>query len=200
MHTKTFKKTSVLIFSGSNDRAIIAFCRFAQKKDINFLIIARNKKDNIFKTIYRTNVIHTRNKEKINITDIIEYIKIARTKSGLTQKNTILILPATEYINRILCSNVKKLKKINICTGLPNKKIYEMVSDKFSFSKICKNFGIKTPSEYRNIPNKFPFVIKPKKYQNFKKIIDKPAIINNAKELNTYWLKKQKKIIIFKNL
>ncbi len=172
----------LLIFSGYNQRAVISFCRYAILRNILFKIVARDKNDTILKSKYANYVLQIRKSSKLSYTEIVDMADLAKYRLNTS---SILILPSTEYLNRILIRNSKDLKKHNIFHGLCRKKIYETISDKFSFGKLCSDFNIKTPRILKETAN-YPIVIKSKRYFSSKNQIVKPVIINTEKEKNKF--------------
>ncbi|GGK60389.1 MULTISPECIES: ATP-grasp domain-containing protein [Flavobacteriaceae] len=181
---------SVLIFSGNNDRAIIAFCRYAMLNNISFSIVTNGGNDLIFNTAFKRNVICTREFNKLSIENILFYVENIRKNSGV---DTVFILPSTEYLNRFLINHKTALEQNNIDTGLCGKKLYELISDKYSFSEKCKDFKIDVPKEFDEFPKAYPYIIKPKLYKTTESKIDKPTIITSKKDLKKYWKDKDLK-------
>ena len=73
----------VIIFSGFNQRAVIAFIRTLEKLSVDYAIIACTKNDTIFKTKYKNKVITTRQVLQLDLNDIIiEKDKKASVKYG----------------------------------------------------------------------------------------------------------------------
>ncbi|MBK7762867.1 MAG: methyltransferase [Bacteroidetes bacterium] len=180
----------VLIFSGSNDRAVIAFCRFACQHQVSISIISNGIEDVILNSDYKKFVIATRRKNILIVDEILEFANKARSISNCEK---LIILPSTEYLNRFLLDNRLILSENNIVIPLCEKSIYELISDKYSFGELCKNENLHIPFEYPEKPNKYPFVIKPKYYQIAKQeILDKPAIIYNDIDFDNYFLNKNK--------
>lgn len=177
----------VLIFSGNNQRAVIAFCRFSIEKNIDFYIIANSAEDSILNSQYKDRVIFIREKNKLTIEDTIKYTSIIKENS---KQKEVFILPSTEYLNRFLLEHKNVLNENKISFGLCKKETYQLVSNKLSFSNYCKNNGIKTPKEFNSFPSHYPYIIKPKKYQNSNNKIDNPAVITNEKDFENYWKNK----------
>jgi len=186
---------ALLIFSGSNDRAIIAFCRYAEIVKIDYAIVANGEEDLIFLTEYKKNVISIREKNHLSNDNILLYAEVVKSKFSV---NEVLILPSTEYLNRFLLDNQIVLNSNNITFGLCNKELYQKISDKHDFGTLCKKYEIKTPKEFSYKPDVFPYVIKPKKYFNSKLQVNfKPSIINNVKEEQEFLLDKNKSEFYF---
>ena len=171
----------LLIFSGSNDRAIISFCRYASKRGIDFYIVANGSNDNIFISDYKDKVFKVRERNKLTIDDVLNFAGQIKNYS-----NEVAVLPSTEYINRLLVKNEQILKLNHIYTGLCSEALYQRISDKHSFGEMCRNHNILVPREYTKKPTVYPYVIKPKNYNVGEKILDKPAIICDESDYDIY--------------
>lgn len=174
-------KKGIIVISGYNMRAIISFLRVCVINEVPFYIIASGNDDPIFLTKYHSNVSYVRVDNDIErIYDIIMYVKFAE------KLDEAFILPSTEYLNRYLLNNVNKFKAGNIKIKLINKELYEKISDKFSFSEMCENNGIKVPYIYKNYNDiKYPIIAKPKSYFDY---IGKPKKISNKKDFENFLL------------
>lgn len=181
-------KNIVLIFSGYNNRAVVAFCRFATQKQIPFYIVTSNKNDLIYKTDYKSNIIFERTEANLSLKHILDVSDLIKKKKVF---ENLFILPSTEYLNRLLLDCKEQLYKKNIRFGLCDKDIYELISDKLSFGKLCKDKFINIPTQVSVETIKFPIVVKPKTYFNNKKEIFAPAIINSTEELDKYFKDKK---------
>lgn len=177
------KNQGVLILSGFNIRAVVAFCRWAEKKDITYHIIARNKSDPIFLTDFCSSVFFTRENDTIKLEEFCGWIK--SIKKNYSYDN-ILILPSTEFLNRFIINNRKEIEIFGGVIPLVDKKLYENISDKYSFGEICLNFGLSVPKEYRKIPEYFPFVAKPISYYSISQRQLKPYLIYNVKDMENF--------------
>ncbi len=181
---------SVLIYSGNNQRAVVAFCRYAKKASLNFYIIANGEDDTIYNTEHSKNIILTREKNKLSIESVIENCQLVKR---ISKYDKLIILPSTEFLNRFLLDNREQLLSLNIEIGLCEKNIYETISDKYSFGKLCEKHGINIPKEINAQPTTFPFIVKPKQFRkNNQTLNEKPAIILNQKQLEDYFLSKEK--------
>jgi hypothetical protein len=179
----------LLIFSGSNDRAVITFCRYATNQNIEFYIVSNGENDLIYHSTYTNHIIASRPKNILNIEDIVDYVKIAKYKS---KQNQLVILPSTEYLNRFLLEHVSLLNAQHVFIGLCTKEAYTIISDKYSFGKLCQKAKLRVPLEYNSKPDFFPFVMKPKTYGlNLQKIHDKPALLYTELQYKNYIQNKQ---------
>ena len=160
----------ILVFSGYNPRAVISFCRIASEYNLDFDIIAKSDDDEILQTNYKNNVVLIRNSKDLSITHIFDII-------NKYNNSKIFILPSTEYLNRMLLSNKKELNDRNVFFGLTDEDTYNLISNKLSFSSLCKSYDIKIPIEYDFDLKKIPYVIKPKSYFNKDMSIDSPVLV-----------------------
>jgi predicted ATP-grasp superfamily ATP-dependent carboligase len=172
------KNTGILIISGYNNRAIISFCRFAKNDHIDFYIIAKNNDDIILLSEYKKSVIDIRKDEKLSIDDF-------RKWKQQINKDTAVILPSTEYLNRFILKNRKYLEDNGYIIPLCEENIYNEISDKYSFGRLCEKHGIQIPLEC-NADLKFPCVAKPKAYSTSTDLILKPELLYSEDSYKTF--------------
>jgi len=174
------KNALQLIFTGYNQRAVIAFIRTLSKNNIPFAIIAKSKDDTILQSSYKSSVYSIRKKKELDMVDIVNCIVETKKKN---HANNFLIAPSTEALNRFIIDNRDKFEELNCYTPLAEKKIYELISDKYSFSELCVNNGIKVPALYKSFKDaKLPFVAKPIKYFSKKGEVNSPVLILSVKD------------------
>jgi SAM-dependent methyltransferase len=169
---------SVLIISGFNQRAIISFCRFANENSIDFYIVAKDKNDTILLSNYRNRIVDIREKLSITLNDFEKW------KREINKKE-IVILPSAEYLNRFILENRKFLENINYIIPLCEMNLYNKISDKYSFTALCKKHKIIIPKEYSD-DLIYPCVAKPKQYFNRDGQIVKPAILYSKETQNAF--------------
>lgn len=172
-----------VLFSGWNNRAIIAFSRFCRKRELPFVIVTRGDDDPIYLTDFKNNVLSKRSSRTITL-ETFSQIKRHLAENGYTKP---IIVPSTEYLNRFLLTNREIIEEMGFCIPLCDELLYCKLSDKTSFEDLCLENGIATPLVLDN-PSKddIPFVIKPKSYFNCGEIADKPKIITDTEEYNRY--------------
>ena len=73
-------KTMALIFSGFNQRAVIAFLRTLDNNSLTYAIIANSLEDSILSSRYAGSVAAIREFMELNLDDMIARIAIAREK------------------------------------------------------------------------------------------------------------------------
>lgn len=175
----------IIIFSGYNQRAVIAFLRALKKNYIeNYIIIACSKEDTILKTLYKKHVYCIRNNKELNKKELLNIIIRA-----LKEKNEekALIIPSTESLNRFLLKNRSEFEEKGCIIPIVEKSLYEEISDKESFWKICKAEALCVP-QLMNIHEKFEksYVAKPKKYVARDGNTYSPILVFNSQEHNAF--------------
>lgn len=173
----------VLILSGYNIRAVVAFCRWASSLKIPFHLVARNKSDPIFLTKYSKSVSLVREHEQLQLEDLCGWI--SHTCEHYSYSN-VLVLPSTEFLNRFMVNNKNAIELAGGIVPLVVKELYEYISDKYTFGKLCLDFGISIPEEYQVLPAVFPFVAKPRNYASIEKRQLKPYLIYGVNDLSKF--------------
>ncbi len=151
-----------LIFSGYNQRAVVAFCREATRLKVPFCIFAKSEEDTIFKTIYKEQVYAIRTEKLLLKADLD--VCIAKTKTA-TNFTDFIILPSSEFLVRFFLENRAYYEHLNCTVPLVSSTLYAKVSDKYSFGKLCEEYGLLIPLEYQKPEHlHYPFVAKPRLY------------------------------------
>ena len=167
----------IIVFSGFNQRAIVAFIRTLVKNKLKFGIVAKSKDDPIFLTSYSKYVMTIRKTAALDLEDISNCL--FSLKKELPAKS-YLIAPSSEALNRFFLVHRQKFQNIGFSIPLVDQELYEMISDKYSFGELCKENGILIPKEYHNIEEiEHPFVAKPKSYFSDKTKVLSPIIVQN---------------------
>lgn len=178
-------KKCVIVFSGFNQRAVIAFLRTLEKNDVDYVIIAKSEEDDIFLTNYKHSVLAVRKSVSLVLEDLIESIKAVQR---VHKREEYVIAPTTEALNRFLLEKRESFEKMGCSIPLVDKNLYELISNKYSFGRLCYQHGILVPKEI-NINHDFelPLVAKPKKYfSSINGQVLSPIIIYNSHELEKF--------------
>ena len=130
---------ALLIFSGSNERAIVAFCRVLHSLGIAPLIVARTDQDVIFRTRYRQHVVATRRMDQLDLDDITRCLQEAHAH---TQGTRLVLCPTSEFLNLFLLQHREYLRQLGCEIPLVDYDLYRLVSDKYSFSRVCEAEGL----------------------------------------------------------
>ncbi len=170
------KKQAVLAISGYNIRAIIAFCRWATDRQLPFYLVASGEDDPIFLTSYADRVVSTRGSKSLSVQQFRDWYNLLKAKKSCDE---VLILPSTEYLNRFLLDNRAELEASNYIIPLAGRELYERISDKYSFVKMCRSNGLDVPDEWDQPPGSFPYVAKPRTYRTKNGKILAPQLIMN---------------------
>lgn len=165
---------AVLLLSGYNPRAVIAFCRWATQVGVHFHIIASGKKDPILLTKYAAQVDIIRESKVLSIDQFLIWVKTVFERYDYHQ---VLILPTTEYFNRFILRYRADLENAGCILPLVDKDLYEELSDKIKFARLCQSSGIDIPHEFGELPESPPFVAKPLSYFNREGIPIYPHLI-----------------------
>lgn len=169
-----------ILFSGFNQRAIISFLRTLTRYEQPYIIVARSDEDPILLTEYRHNVVLIRKTLSLDFENMIDCIRNAKKK---IQAREYIISPSTEALNRFFLKYQIEFNQLGCTIPLVNKNLYERISDKYSFGKLCKNYGIKIPSEYNEFEEaQIPFVAKPKRYFAADGSVFNPFLILSEKD------------------
>lgn len=157
MTTKNY--TRYVIFSGANERAIIASCRYFISNKIRFSIISRPAGDKVTSTSYRRYIHAIRKQDELDIEDMLHCVKEI-TKKFPTDK--LMLLPTAESINRIYLNFRQRFITTGLHSDLCDEETYMLISNKSSFIALLESFGLEAPKQI-NDPCELdiPFVAKP---------------------------------------
>ncbi len=173
-----------LIFSGFNQRAIIAFLRTLNKNEQPYAIIAKSPSDPILQTDYNSHVFSARNTVKLDLNDILNCINEVKQK---IKADEFIVAPTTEALNRLIIKHDKKFRDLNCSTPLVNKELYELISDKYKFRELCLRNGIIVPKDFKSFQSaKIPFVAKPISYFSSNDNIYSPVLILNERDRDNF--------------
>ena len=153
---------SILIFSGYNMRAILAFVRTLEMHKLHYAVIASSADDPIFKTAYGSKVAAIRPTSRLDIDSMMDLLAdIARQLKA----RRYLIAPSTEALNRFILRHREDMRSLKIDIPLTDESRYLAISDKASFQALCDDAKIDTPVSFASIDDApLPFVAKPRMY------------------------------------
>lgn len=179
------KKSTVVVFSGFNQRAVVSFLRVLEEQKIDYAIVAKSADDPVFLTSYSKNIVSVRHTSSLDLEDFltqIENVKKAR------QTETCFIAPSAEALNRFLLQHRILLEKTGCIIPIVEEQLYNSVSDKYSFGMLCSKNGITIPKEYdKGAIVKPPVVAKPRTYfSGSQKNVFTPVLIYSDEELNKF--------------
>lgn len=185
------KKPTPLLLSGYNPRAVIALCRFFSENNIRFFIVARDANDPILASDYKKLIIHIRTSSSLHVEHFLEWKK-------KTESEPLLILPTAEYLNRFLLNNRERLEQEGFLIPLCERQLYEEISDKLSFSRLCERYNLKIPLQSDDLTTlPLPLVAKPRSYMNPNGKILKPELLFTQRACNEFIKTKDRKDFYF---
>ena len=182
---KGLKLKYIILFSGYNQRAVIAFLRTLTQNHVdNYIIFAASEKDSILKTEYRSRVFVIRKNKVLDYNEIESYIHDAKLKLGFEK---FLIPPTTEALNRFLIEYEEKFNLTGYISSLVSKRLYELVSDKLKFSELCFEQNILIPERIQ-FPQVFreEFVAKPLTYYDKEGRVFSPILIETKNDFRIF--------------
>ncbi len=175
----------IVIFSGFNQRAVIAFLRTLKNNKVNdYRIVAASEQDSIFQTIYKDKVVYTRKKKQLYLNEFIDAIKCIVRGYG---EEKCLIAPSTEALNRFMLENRKVLEDNQCIIPLVERNLYEEISDKEAFGSLCYCKGLDTP-KLVGISQFYsgPIVAKPRTYFSSEGKVFSPVIIQSKEQFEEF--------------
>jgi predicted ATP-grasp superfamily ATP-dependent carboligase len=149
-----------ILFSGYNQRAVISFCRELKALQTGFYIIAKSPDDPVYQSKYKNDILFARQETDLTLHVFKKYIQQIRKQTG----DTLILCPSSEFLNFFLLHHAAELTRLGCEIPLVNPGTYGLISNKYSFSGICKKHHIAVPEEYNDYRNTdYPFVARPYK-------------------------------------
>lgn len=131
-----------VIFSGANERAVIACCRHFAQHNVSFSIIARPSGDKILLTAYKKNVACYRALDLLDVEDMLTQVAMLKKKYP---ENQLVFLPTAESVNRIILAHRAQFVSTGLTVPLCEETLYKTLSDKSSFNALAQSHGISLP-------------------------------------------------------
>jgi len=168
-----------LIFSGYNERAVLALCRFLDSLGRPFFLVAKSSIDSILGSKYNAHVIYTRESIEIN-SDLI--IRIGR--EVFSRGCTPALCPTSEFLNDFVLDNSESMKSDGWKWTFPPKETYRAISEKgtspYIFSQVE---GVLKPTEQESGFWRAPCVLKPRVNISNGRVLY-PILCKDSSELN----------------
>ncbi|WP_312375616.1 hypothetical protein [Stutzerimonas nitrititolerans] len=148
-----------VIFTGANERAVVAVCRYFQRNDIACSLVARPGADVIRKTRFVRWVDAVRRLDYLNLEDILGSLLQLRE---LHPQQRLVFLPTAESIIRLVLENREAFESVGLEVPLVDRELYETISDKSTFLALMKSFGVPLPRQIKQVGvTDLPVVAKP---------------------------------------
>ena len=155
---------TIIVYSGYNMRAVIAFLRTLKIWRLPFLIIARSAEDPVFLTEYNDKVVAVRENTTLDWASMGATLREVLARAPA---EGYLVAPSSEALNRFLLEHRSQLDDMGIELPLCERSLYLKISEKLSFVEMCVAQGIHVPAEHASLSSApLPLVAKPKSYRS----------------------------------
>lgn len=145
-----------LVFSGGNDRAVLAFLRALGQCGRRAVIVARTLNDRILSTSYRRDVVYVRESHGLDLPVFTACLDRAREAAG---GKALVVLPSSEYFNAFLLEHRPLVEAMGCEIPLVDARIYGLLTNKDSASAYFASRGISVPREIVNSTECVPPVV-----------------------------------------
>lgn len=153
-----------IIFSGFNQRAVIAFIRMLERRSVSYFIISSGVEDSIRHTPYARNVVVTRSTITLTEEAMAEALDATLAHAGVGV-GRFHLAPTSESLIRFFLACRHLLEKRDITLPVVSHTLYTRLSDKEAFGELCLAAGLTIPRFLHDPSNAdLPFVAKPKTY------------------------------------
>ena len=144
-----------LIFSGHNDRVVVALCRFFFQVRLPFCLVSNGHDDLIHATIWRDHVIFNRRDKGLDVA------LLQQLANG--QPDTLVYCPTTEFINDFLLAHRDALQGCGLEIGLPERAVYEELTSKSQSQAVLTSLcpALRLPAAQDILTPHAPCVLKP---------------------------------------
>ena len=132
-----------VLFSGANDRAVLALCRGFEKHNVPFGLIARGEDDLLRKSRYADRFLAVRTSEDLRFEDVVTAAQKGNERYGVGHW---VVCATSEYLNIRLFAFTERLLAEGIEVSTCDRDLYMRVSDKGSFRSYSTELGVAPPS------------------------------------------------------
>lgn len=154
------KEDVYLIFSGHNDRAVVALCRYFHRNKIPFIIASSAKENQIISSNWADHAIYKRRSNEVNTEMFSELFQAYAESSHFSGK--LIYCPTTEFINNYVLEYRNELTDIGYKVHMPTANIYASLTNKSSSSEMALALiGINSPLRLDWNDSFVPCVVKP---------------------------------------
>lgn len=192
----TLSQKAFLIFSGYNQRAVVAFCREATRLNVPFCIVAKSNEDTILCTSYKDQVFAIRSEKSLVMKDLDHCIEVTKAATGFSE---FVILPSSEFLNRFFLEHRSYYRERNCSIPLVPSDLYAKISDKYTFGEMCEMHGLSVPKEFGSadyLP--YPFVAKPRLYfSSDRSKTLQPYLIHSPADWDAFLRKEEKEAFYY---
>ena len=150
-----------LLFSGTNERAVLALLRAIGKLGQRAAVVARSAADPVLSSAYRELVVAVRESDALSVPLLSGYIEQAKARH---RADRVTLVPISEFFNTFLLNHKEALESIDgVRVPLVDSSLYAKLTNKASATEFFARAGVASPPEYAGIDDAVvPFVAKPK--------------------------------------
>ena len=171
--------TVPIIFSGHNERAVVAICRFFESIRCKFHIVARHDADAIFQTQWVDHVLLRRPSLNLSVELFAEIYNAVHAMGDVP-----CICPTSEFLNRFLLDNEDEIRGQGWVWLLPSLDVYIRLSNKDRSPIFIEQLiGMHAPREQKKGHWQAPCVLKPRNNIDNGKVLY-PIIVSSKEELD----------------
>ena len=184
--TGTAGEPGFMLFSGTNDRAVIALVRVISECSVPLGIVARSRTDRILRSRYVSNVVHVRDSDRMDPGALVA--SVAAASSAGSGVNSHAIIPISEYFNRVALRVRNSGMLAPGCTlALVDESTYLALSDKEPCTQLFRSNGFRTPRQYEDFERAhLPCVAKPRRNLDPMMRSLYPVLIPDAAALDSF--------------
>jgi hypothetical protein len=173
-----------LLFSGTNERAVLALLRAIGKLGQQAAVVARSAADPILSSAYRDLVVAVRDNDALSVPLLAGHIEQTKAKFGARR---VTLVPISEFFNTFLLNHKAALEAIDgVRVPLVDPSLYAKLTNKASATDFFAQAGVMAPPEYASIGDAVvPFVAKPKCNVDGKRVLY-PVLVKNEADLAAF--------------
>lgn len=175
-------ETVFVLFSGHNERAVIALSRFFEACGQAFVIVCANGRDVILQTSWIDRIIFSRLDPVLDVALFENVLQAVRAKYGIMANP--IYCPTTEFMNQFVIHKRSSLQQLGWRITLPAAEVYAKLTSKASSPKVIKQLiGVGAPSKLKWDNVRVPCVLKPNVNADVQGV-NYPFLCRTTEELN----------------
>lgn len=133
-----------IVFTGGNDRAVLAFLRALRLCGERAHVVARTADDRVLRTSFRRDVRWIRPTHALSLDVAREAIARVREAAG---DSPLVVLPSTEYLNLFLLEHRSQIEGMGCAVPLVGRDLYALLTGKRTAADFFAANGIACPRE-----------------------------------------------------
>jgi predicted ATP-grasp superfamily ATP-dependent carboligase len=173
-----------LVFSGTNDRAVLAFLRALSLCGHRAYIVARTPADRILRTRYRRDVALVRETSELTLATLLDCLRRVRQISG---DRKLVILPSSEFFNNLMLQHRAEIESLGFEIPLVDAAVYGQLTNKRTAAALFAAAGIDIPKEYPTIDrDRLPLVAKPIRNVDARGVTLYPVLLHTVDDVRQF--------------